>query len=140
MREITVSASPDQLDRLMEFINEQLEEFSCPDEVRFDLNVIVDELFSNIFQFAYGPEPGTVTVRVERESDPPAAVLTFEDRGAPFNPLTEERPDLSSQPARERPVGGLGIFLVRKRADQLSYTRQGGKNILTVRKALKQIS
>ena len=136
MREMTVNATPEQIEQVVDFVNEQLDTLGCSDEVRIDVDVAVDELLGNIVQYAYGPEAGTVTVCVHAEEDPLAVVITFLDSGAPFNPLAEERPNTTSLPAKERPLGGLGLFLVKELMDELTYCYRDGHNVLTVRKAL----
>ena len=136
MREMTVNATPEQIEQVVDFVNEQLATLGCSDEVRADVDVAVDELLGNIVQYAYGPDTGIVTVRVHAEEDPLAVVITFLDSGAPFNPLAEERPNTTSLPAKERPLGGLGLLLVRELMDELAYSYQDGYNVLTVRKAL----
>ena len=138
MAEITVRAAPEQIDAVMDFVNRQLDILSCPEETRVDLDVAVDELLSNIIRYAYGPGTGTVTVRVETQLEPKALILTFLDQGAPFDPLAEERPDTTSLPARERPMGGLGLYLVRSLVDEITYARRDGQNVLTVHKEIGQ--
>ena len=138
MAEITVRAAPEQIDAVMDFVNRQLEALGCPEEARVDLDVAVDELLSNIIRYAYGSETGTVTVRVETQLEPKALILTFLDQGAPFDPLAEERPDTTSLPARERPMGGLGLYLVRSLVDEITYARRDGQNVLTVHKETEQ--
>ena len=138
MTEITVRAAPEQIDAVMDFVNRQLDVLSCPEETRVDLDVAVDELLSNIIRYAYGSETGTVTVRVETQLEPKALILTFLDQGAPFDPLAEERPDTTSLPARERPMGGLGLYLVRSLVDEITYARRDGQNVLTVHKEIGQ--
>lgn len=138
MAEITVRAAPEQIDAVMDFVNRQLDVLSCPEEARVDLDVAVDELLSNIIRYAYGSETGTVTVRVETQLEPKALILTFLDQGAPFDPLAEERPDTTSLPARERPMGGLGLYLVRSLVDEITYARRDGQNVLTVHKEIGQ--
>ena len=138
MAEITVRAAPEQIDAVMDFVNRQLEALGCPEEARVDLDVAVDELLGNIIRYAYGSETGTVTVRVETQLEPKALILTFLDQGAPFDPLAEERPDTTSLPARERPMGGLGLYLVRSLVDEITYARRDGQNVLTVHKEIGQ--
>ena len=138
MAEITVRAAPEQIDAVMDFVNRQLDVLSCPEETLVDLDVAVDELLSNIIRYAYGSETGTVTVRVEAQREPKAVILTFLDQGAPFDPLAEERPDTTSLPARERPMGGLGLYLVRSLVDEIAYARRDSRNVLTVRKKIEQ--
>lgn len=138
MAEITVRAAPEQIDAVMDFVNRQLEALGCPEEARVDLDVAVDELLSNIIRYAYGPGTGTVTVRVETREEPMTVILTFVDRGVPFDPLAEERPDTTSLPSRERPMGGLGLYLVRSLVDEITYARRDGQNVLTVHKEIEQ--
>lgn len=138
MAEITVRAAPEQIDAVMDFVNQQLDALSCPEEARVDLDVAVDELLSNIIRYAYGPGTGTVTVRVETREEPMTVILTFVDRGVPFDPLAEERPDTTSLPTRERPMGGLGLYLVRSLVDEIAYARRDGRNELTIRKKTEQ--
>ncbi len=134
MREITVSASPDQIDAVMEFVNGILSRAGCPEETQAEIDVAVDELFGNIALYAYGPETGTATVRAETEEAPPTLILTFMDRGMPFDPLANQRPDTTALPAKERPIGGLGLLLVRGIMDDIAYRYEDGMNVLTVRK------
>ena len=136
MREMTVNATPEQIEQVVDFVNEQLDTLGCSDEVRIDVDVAVDELLGNIVQYAYGPDTGIVTVRVHAEEGPLVVVISFLDSGAPFNPLAEERPNTTSLPAKERPLGGLGLFLVKELMDELTYCYRDGHNVLTVRKAL----
>ena len=136
MREMTVSASPDQIDAVMDFVNGQLEEMDCPKETRIDVDVAVDELLGNIVQYAYRPGTGTVTVRVDTAKNPAAVTITFADRGSPFNPLAKEAPDTTSLPAGKRPAGGLGLFMTRRLMDDLTYAYRDGQNVLTARKAI----
>ena len=134
MPEITVSASTAQIDTVTAFVNGILSRAGCPKETRIEIDVAIDELFGNISHYAYGPETGSATVRVETENAPPAVILTFLDRGVPFDPLSEQHPDMTSLPTRERPVGGLGLHVVRGIVDDIAYRYQDGMNILTVRK------
>ena len=96
------------------------------------IDIIVDELFGNIAYYAYPYMPGDVTVAVEVIREPAmAAVLTFTDYGIPYNPLEKEDPDTTLS-ARERKIGGLGIFIVKNSADSISYKYTEGRNILRV--------
>ena len=134
MPEMTVNAAPEQLAPVMDFVNKRLTALGCSNKVRFDVYVVVNEIFCNIIRYAYGPETGTVTVRVETEEDPPALTMTFMDRGVPFDPLAKEMPDTTALPAWKRPVGGLGLFMVRRLVDEIAYVRRDGQNVLTLRK------
>ena len=76
-----------------------------------------------------------MTVCVESEDDPRAAVLTFIDQGTPYDPLANKDPDITLS-AEERDIGGLGILVVKKTMDDIRYEYSDGKNILRIRKNL----
>ena len=97
------------------------------------IDVAVDELFGNIAHYAYGTGTGPVTVRVETLTEPPGARITFIDQGVPYDPLAKEDPDVTLS-AKERKIGGLGIFLVKKSMDDVAYEYKDGQNILRIRK------
>ena len=67
--------------------------------------------------------------------EPLSVVITFIDQGVPFDPLKNEDPD-TGLPAEERDLGGLGIFMVKKSMDEISYAYRDGKNILSIKKQL----
>ena len=115
------------------FVNDELEKAGCPLKAKMQLDVVVDELFCNIATYAYEPGTGSARVRVDTESEPGSAIITFTDKGIPFDPLQAEDPDVSL-PADKRDVGGLGIFLVKKTMDGMSYEYRDGENIVTVKK------
>ena len=69
--------------------------------------------------------------------DPPSITIRFLDSGKPFNPLAKQDADVTL-PAEERGIGGLGIYLVKKLMDEVSYGYENGKNILTIHKRLSQ--
>ena len=99
------------------------------------IDIAIDELYSNIANYGYDGENGRVLVRLETEIRPRAVTISFIDEGRPFNPLEREDPDVSLS-ARERKIGGLGIFMVKKSMDDVRYEYRDGKNILTIRKTL----
>ena len=135
MQEMKTEAVLENIPAVTDFVDRILEKKSCSTKTITQINIAVDELFSNVARYAYKPDTGSVTVRVETEENPAAAVITFIDSGLPYNPLGKSDPDVSL-PAEEREIGGLGIFLVRKMMDDLSYEYKDGKNILKVRKLL----
>ena len=136
MREITVSASIEQIQSVTDFVNEQLEALGCSNRVRVQVDVAIDELFSNIARYAYAPDKGPATVRVDVEEKPLSVIISFIDHGRPYDPLATEHPDTTALPAKDRPIGGLGIFIVKKTMDNVSYSYKNGQNILTIRKKI----
>ena len=133
MHEMTIEATLENIDKVTEFADAKLREILCPEKAIHQINIAIDELFSNIARYAYIPDTGPATVRVEVEKDPPAVLVTFIDNGRPYDPLSGKDPDVSL-PADEREIGGLGIFLVRKMMDDISYEYKDGKNILRVKR------
>ena len=135
MKSITVEAKTENVDKVTEFVNEVLKEKDCPLKVQMQLDVAIDEIFGNIAYYAYGKGSGNATIQIEMEDNPPKITLTFIDQGIPYNPLENKDPDITLD-IEDREIGGLGIFLVKKTMDELSYEYVDGQNILTMKKEL----
>ena len=88
--------------------------------------IVIDEIASNIVRCS-GAETFDLTYRRAKNG----YALVFTDGGTPFNPLMQPRPDVTI-PGEERPIGGLGIFMVKQMADFVTYERRGAHNVLTV--------
>ena len=135
MKELTIAATVENIAAVTDFVNEQLEELDCPMKVQMQIDIAIDELFGNIAQYAYGPEVGSATIRVEAAEEPLAVVITFIDGGVPYDPLKAASPDITLS-AEERQMGGLGIYMVKKTMDEITYEYKDGKNILSIKKKL----
>ncbi len=135
MKELTLEATIENVGTVTDFVNEQLEAFDCPMKAQMQIDVAIDELFSNIAYYAYNPDVGPATVRVEVAEDPLSVIITFIDNGVPYDPLSKEDPDVTLS-AEERSIGGLGIFMVKKTMDDISYEYNNGQNILKIKKNL----
>ena len=120
MKELTLPATIENIETVIDFVNGQLEEIKCPLKAQMQIDIAIDELFGNIAHYAYNPETGPATVRVEVAEDPIAVVITFIDRGVPYDPLKKEDPDITLS-AEERAIGGLGIFMVKKTMDEIPH-------------------
>jgi len=131
---ITVPASVDSLPEVVAFAEKRLADAGCPEACSRQIAVAAEEVFVNIAHYAYEGGQGDATVSVRAEDA--TAVLEFRDHGAPFNPLEREDPDVTLS-AEERPVGGLGIFMVKKTMDEVNYVRENDMNILTIRKKFR---
>ena len=92
------------------------------------LHIIVDEICSNIVKHS---KASGFEMDVELLADTRGVKLTFRDDGVPYDPLMHEDPD-TSLPVEKRPIGGLGIMMIRKMADSMSYKRSHGRNLLTI--------
>ena len=133
MKELTVDAAVENIEVVTDFVNEELEKPDCPVKARRQIDVAIDELFGNIARYAYSPDVGKATVRFSVEENPLEVTITFIDNGIPFNPLEKSNPDTHLS-AEERPIGGLGIFLVKKSMDLVEYEYKNGQNILKIKK------
>ena len=131
MAEITLMAKLENLELVTAFVNAQLEKADCSPKLIAQVDVAVEEIYVNITNYAYHPEEGEATIRCEVGGDPLQVSLGFTDRGKPYNPLLKEDPDITKS-AGERPIGGLGIFMVKKLMDEIQYDFRDGKNILTI--------
>ena len=136
MKEMTIAATVENIGVVTDFVNEQLEALDCPMKAQMQIDIAIDELFGNIAHYAYNPDVGEATVRVEVIDEPLSVVITFIDGGVPYDPLAAADPDITLS-AEERAIGGLGIFMVRKSMDEITYRYEGGKNILAIRKNLR---
>ena len=133
--ELNIEAVTDNLDEVINFVNGRLEICDCSPKAQMQMDLAVEEIFVNIANYAYAPDKGRATVRVEVSDDPVTVTITFTDRGVPYDPLKKDDPDVTL-PAGEREVGGLGIFLTKQIMDDLSYEYRDGQNILTLKKKL----
>ena len=133
MKEMTIDAAVENIPAVTAFVEEQLEQYNCPMKAQMQIDIAIDELFSNIAQYAYNPKTGKATVRVEVTENPMAVIITFIDNGVPYNPLAKADPDVTLS-ADERQIGGLGIFMVKKSMDDISYEYKDGQNILKIKK------
>ena len=135
MNEIEIKALTENLPKVLAFVDEQLEAAGCPRKIKIQIDIAVEEIFVNIAHYAYNPEIGTATVRIEVMNEPSMVDITFIDGGVPYDPLAREDPDVTLS-AEERRIGGLGIFMVKKSMDDIEYKYLDGHNILTLKKAL----
>ena len=133
MEKITLDATVENLQQVIDFATEKLEARDCSMKTVMQTELVIEEVFVNIASYAYHPKIGSATFCMEFEENPNAVVMTFIDGGKPYNPLEKVDPDTTLD-VDERDIGGLGIFLVKKNVDDIAYRYAGGKNILTVKK------
>ena len=133
MKELTLAATVENIETVTEFVNAQLEMLDCPIKAQMQIDIAIDELFGNIAHYAYTPEVGNATVRVEVSEEPLAVIITFIDNGVPYDPLGKDDPDITLS-AEKREIGGLGIYMVKKSMDEITCEYKDGQNILTIKK------
>lgn len=123
-----------ELQRLSEEVAQFCQEQSLDNDVAFDLNLALEELFTNTLR--HGGCQGmsdAVHIRLERAGD--GVRVEFCDRGRAFDPVSAPEPDLES-PLEQRDAGGLGIHLVRRIMSDLRYQRSDEWNLITMRKSI----
>jgi len=98
------------------------------------LNLAIEEAVVNVMNYAY-PKDTKGTVDIETTLDDGCITFVISDSGMAFDPTAKEDPDTTLK-AEERPIGGLGIFLVKQLTDAVGYERRNDKNILTVKKKI----
>lgn len=111
-----------------------LDDAKLPDDAHADLLVVFEEVVVNVVTHAYGVARGTIDISVERNAD--ALTLAVRDDGPPFDPTAQPAPDFEL-PASRRPLGGLGVHLVKSLCDRVEYQRRGESNILVLTKKLR---
>lgn len=110
MQERTLDATIENIEAVTDFVNAQLEALDCPKKALRQIDIAIDELFGNIARYAYRPDVGPVTVRVEVEKEPLSVILTFIDHGVPFDPLQTENPDITIDAQMREPGGAWLIY------------------------------
>ncbi|MBQ9347147.1 MAG: ATP-binding protein [Oscillibacter sp.] len=135
MAKLILEATIENEPKVEAFIASALEGSVCSPRAVKQLNMAVEELFVNIARYAYNPDVGLTEVQVEIQQEPLQASITFIDNGVPYDPLAKPDPNTSLS-GRERELGGLGIFMVKKSMDLVSYKYEDGKNILTIQKKM----
>ena len=121
-----MSPSLESLAQVLEFFEGILTEQGAPTRVIYQVNVAADEIFSNIARYS-----GATEAQVSCETEEDQVVLRFTDNGRPYDPTKQEEPDTTLS-AEERSIGGLGIHMVRKMMDEISYEYADGRNHLTL--------
>lgn len=134
MKSITVPALTEQLDTVLQFVQNELDQINCPLKICNQIAIAVEEIFVNIAHYAYRPDVGDATIRCQvSTSGQPQITVEFLDSGKPYDPLKNADPDTTLS-AEERDIGGLGIFMVKRLMDDVKYEYKDGKNILTIQK------
>lgn len=139
MNEITIDADIKNLNEITSFLNNIIDNYDCSMEVKFQLELAIEEIYVNIAYYAYPNAIGSTTIRydiVNEDDKPPLLVLDILDQGEEYNPLEEKNPDISLD-AMAREIGGLGIFIVKESMDFVDYHYENGNNIFTIKKYLK---
>lgn len=129
---VTLTNQLTEIERLSAIVDEFGGRHGIPPKVLFEVNMSLDEVLTNIISYGYADALShDIIVRLScREG---TVSVEVEDDGRAFNPLTAPEPDLT-KPLEERPIGGLGVHLIKTMMDALEYRRERDRNILTFKK------
>jgi len=119
-----------ELNRLVVFLELLEEEWNLPPAVVPPVNLALEEALSNVIFYAF--EKGSKNeINLDFKLEGTVMTIVLSDEGKPYDPTKKEDPDISL-PAEDRPIGGLGIFLIRQIMNEITYNRVGNKNQLTM--------
>ena len=124
----------EELSSLAEQIDNLSEEWAISPALTMNINLVIEEALSNIIFYAF-TDNDKHEIRISVSLTTNKLTIKITDNGISFNPLGQQQPDISL-PAEERPVGGLGIFLISQIMDEMNYIRKGNQNILTLNKSI----
>lgn len=133
--ELVIKADRNNLEEVQAFIDQKLKEVNCSMKVQTTIDIAIEEIFVNIASYAYENNEGDATIQVVMNEDPLSIEITFIDSGVEYDPLAKPDPNTSLK-LMERQKGGLGIFMVKKSMDDMTYEYKDGKNVLTIVKNL----
>lgn len=137
MEELILKSNLDNLNPLLVTIEDLLDDNRISTKSRLQLELIIEELFVNICNYAYENE-GKIKIQYGLFENPLRIIMNFIDEGVEFNPLNKESPDLTLD-VDQREIGGLGLTIVRKNVDKIDYKYENNQNILTIEKIFEFI-
>lgn len=134
MQKLTLHNDVQEVGLLAEWIERLGEDTGLTPDKVFQLNLAMEEAVVNVMNYAFPGESGrTFTIAAEKSDN--NLIFIIDDEGVPFDPTKADEPDLSLS-AEERPIGGLGIMLVRQFMENVTYERRDGHNRLTLTYAM----
>ena len=134
-RSVTLANDVQEIPQLAEFVDGVCEAVGFDSAVTMQMNLALEEAVVNVMNYAY-PKGTKGDVCIEAEMENGEVRFVIIDSGTPFDPTAKAEVDTTLS-AEDRPIGGLGIFLVRQLMDAVSYEYKDGKNMLTLRKKVK---
>ena len=136
MPSLFIDATVDNLSAVMTYISDSLDYCNCSAKDKQRVQLAVEEIYINIANYAYQPDKGKAQIDCEITKNPKSVAITLIDKGKPYNPFSKDDPDINAG-ISDRSVGGLGVFVVKKIMDDVSYAYQDGKNIFKMSKILE---
>ncbi len=135
-KHLTLGNDVQQVPQLAAFVEEVAEGIGADASTTMNLNLAMEEAVVNVMNYAY-PEGTTGDIDIDADYRDDTLTFVICDSGTPFDPTGNDEPDTTLS-AEERPIGGLGIFLVQQLMDSVAYKRKDNKNILTLKKKITQ--
>jgi serine/threonine-protein kinase RsbW len=129
LAEVTVPARLENLEGLIQWVLKSAAHCGLAGEALFVVELVTEEAIVNVFSYAYPEREGDVRLRCMEDGD--RFVIEVIDWGIPFDVTILPDPDVT-KPLEERPVGGLGVYFMRKMTDEMRYRRDEGRNVLTL--------
>jgi len=133
-KEICIKNQVGELERVNQFVEEIGEELGLEPELQMNLNLVMEEMVSNVIFYAY-PEGTDASIELTAETNGKELTFVLTDQGREFDPTMKEDADVNVNPA-DRDIGGLGIYIVKNIMNQVTYQRLEGKNLLTMKKVI----
>lgn len=121
-----------EIQRLNGILEDFAERHRLSQRVLYPVNLALDEILTNVISYGY-EDGGEHQIQVRISLDADVLTAEVEDDGRPFNPLERADPDLGAAP-EDRPIGGLGIYLLKTMLDSVDYRNEGGRNLLVMKK------
>ena len=130
MIELSMANQAADLQRLMDEVETLLEARAVSAKRQFAVRLALEELLSNVIKYAY-TDAGVHAISLKIEPEEPFS-LTIEDDGKPFDPLENAPPPVLDGPVEDRPIGGLGLHILKQMGLKLDYRRKNNRNVLRV--------
>ena len=134
-KELKLKNQISELERVNQFVGEIGDELGLDMELQMNLNLVMEEMVSNVIFYAY-PQGTEAEIELVAESDGKEVTFVLSDSGKEFDPTMKESVNTDINPA-ERDIGSMGIFIVKNIMNKVTYQRLKGKNLLTMKKEIK---
>ena len=131
-KELRIKNQISELEHVARFIEEIGEELGLDMELQMNLNLVMEEMVSNVIFYAY-PKDVESEIELLAKSDGKELTFVLSDQGKEFDPTMKEDADPNVNPM-DREIGGMGIYIVKNIMNQVTYQRLEGKNLLTMKK------
>ena len=131
-KEITIKNQIGELERVNQFLEEIASELGLDMELQMNLNLVLEEMVSNVIFYAY-PKESSADIELVAESDGKELTFVLSDQGKEFDPTLKDDADPNVNPI-DREIGGMGIYIVKNIMNEVTYQRLEGKNLLTMKK------